>query len=139
MPDTRGGPDPVMATAWVAARLAAPTDALEVRTTEVGVPGPGQARVTTEAISLDFNDIDTIRGRYALLPFAPPFVPGMAVAGVVDAAGPGAEALLGRRTGRLRIGGAARCRHRPDRAQLAQSDGQCGHVLPLSAGMAGVV
>jgi NADPH2:quinone reductase len=97
MPDTRGGPDPVMATAWVAARLAAPTDALEVRTTEVGVPGPGQARVTTEAISLDFNDIDTIRGRYALLPFAPPFVPGMAVAGVVDAAGPGAEALLGRR------------------------------------------
>ncbi len=95
--DSPAGPAPVAATAWVAARLGAPTDALEVRTVEVGLPGPGQARVATEAISLDFNDIDTIRGRYALLPFDPPFTPGMAVAGVVDAVGPGAEALLGRR------------------------------------------
>ena len=67
--DSRAGPGPVAATAWVAARLGAPTDVLEVRTIEVGSPGPGQARVATEAISLDFNDIDTIRGRYALLPF----------------------------------------------------------------------
>ena len=90
-------PGPVAATAWVAARLGAPTDALEIRETEVGLPGPGQARVATEAFALDFNDIDTIRGRYFLLPFEPPFVPGMAVAGVVDAVGAGAEALMGRR------------------------------------------
>jgi NADPH2:quinone reductase len=90
-------PGTVPATAWVAARLAAPTDALEIRTVDVGPPGPSQVRVASEIISLDFNDIDTIYGRYGLLRFEPPFVPGMVAAGVVDAAGPGAEVLLGRR------------------------------------------
>ena len=88
---------PVNATAWVAARLAAPTEALEIQTVEIPVPGPGEVRIAVKAFCLDFNDIDTIYGRYFLLPFQPPFVPGMAAAGVVDAAGPGAETLLGKR------------------------------------------
>jgi NADPH2:quinone reductase len=54
--------------------------------------------------SLDFNDIDTIYGRYGLLRFEPPFVPGMVAAGVVDAAGPGGEALLGRRVVGVTVG-----------------------------------
>jgi NADPH2:quinone reductase len=54
-------------------------------------------RINVEAFCLDFNDIDTIRGRYGLLKFEPPFVIGMAAAGTVEAAGPGCEALLGRR------------------------------------------
>jgi NADPH2:quinone reductase len=90
-------PGPVEVTAWVATTLGAATEALEVRTLEVGLPGPGQARVAVDAFSLDFNDIDTIHGRYGLLKLEPPFVPGMVAAGVVDAAGPGAEILLGRR------------------------------------------
>jgi NADPH2:quinone reductase len=87
----------VRATAWVAARLAAPTEALEIQTVEIPAPGPNEVRVAVNAFCLDFNDIDTIYGRYFLLPFKPPFVPGMAAAGVVEAAGPGAEAFLGKR------------------------------------------
>jgi NADPH2:quinone reductase len=94
-----GGPQDttVSATAWVATRLGAPSEALETRTVEVGLPGANQVRVSTEAFCLDFNDIDTIRGRYGLLKLEPPFVPGMVAAGTVDAVGPGAEALTGRR------------------------------------------
>jgi NADPH:quinone reductase len=87
----------VEATAWVVARLSAPTEALEIRTVEVAAPGTNQVRVNVEAFCLDFNDIDTIRGRYGLLKFEPPFVVGMAVAGTVEAVGPGCEAFLGRR------------------------------------------
>jgi NADPH2:quinone reductase len=85
------------ATAWVVTRLSAPTDALEIKTVGVGDPGANQVRVTVEAFCLDFNDIDTIRGRYGLLKFEPPFVIGMAAAGRVEAVGPGCEAFLGRR------------------------------------------
>jgi NADPH2:quinone reductase len=92
------------ATAWVAVRLGAPTEALKVQEVEVGLPGPRQVRVTTETFCLDFNDIDTIRGRYGLLKKEPPFVVGMVAAGVVDAAGPGAEALLGRRVVGVTVG-----------------------------------
>jgi NADPH:quinone reductase len=87
----------VEARAWVAARLAAPIEALEIQSVEIPVPGPGEVRIAVKAFCLDFNDIDTIYGRYFLLPFQPPFVPGMAAAGVVDAVGPGAETLLGKR------------------------------------------
>ena len=85
------------ARAWVAARLAAPTEALEIQDVEIPPPGPNEVRIAVEAFCLDFNDIDTIHGRYFLLKFEPPFVPGMAAAGVVRAAGPGAETLLGKR------------------------------------------
>jgi NADPH2:quinone reductase len=78
-------------------RLSAPTDALEMQTVEVGEPGANQVRINVEAFCLDFNDIDTIRGRYGLLKFEPPFVIGMAAAGTVEAAGPGCEDHLGRR------------------------------------------
>jgi NADPH:quinone reductase len=87
----------VEATAWVAAKLAAPTEALEIQTVQIPAPGPNEVRIAVSAFCLDFNDIDTIYGRYFLLKFEPPFVPGMAAAGVVEAAGPGAEALLGKR------------------------------------------
>jgi len=85
------------ANAWMVTRLDAPTRALEIKTVEVGEPGINQVRVAVEAFCLDFNDIDTIRGRYGLLKFEPPFVIGMAAAGTVEAVGPGCEAFLGRR------------------------------------------
>jgi NADPH2:quinone reductase len=61
-------------------------------------------RVATETFCLDFNDIDTIRGRYGLLKMEPPFAVGMVAAGTVDTAGPGAEALLGRRVVGVTVG-----------------------------------
>jgi NADPH2:quinone reductase len=85
------------ANAWMVTRLDAPTRALEIQTVQVGEPGVNQVRVGVEAFCLDFNDIDTIRGRYGLLKFEPPFVIGMAAAGLVEAVGPGCEAFLGRR------------------------------------------
>ncbi len=86
-----------VATAWVVTQLDAPTAALEMKTVDVADPVAGQVRIAVEAFCLDFNDVDTIRGRYGLLKFEPPFVIGMAAAGVVDAAGPGCEYLHGRR------------------------------------------
>jgi NADPH2:quinone reductase len=85
------------ASAWTATRLGSPTDVLEIRTVEVGEPGVNQVRIEVEAFCLDFNDVDTIRGRYGLLRFEPPFVVGMAAAGTVEEAGPGCDALLGQR------------------------------------------
>ena len=85
------------ATAWVVTQLTAPSDALQIQTVEVGDPGANQVRIKVEAFCLDFNDIDTIRGRYGLLKFEPPFVVGMAVAGTVESAGAGCETFLGRR------------------------------------------
>src|SRR5580704_1825931 len=85
------------AKAWMVTRLDAPSRALEIQTVDVGEPGVNQVRVAVEAFCLDFNDIDTIRGRYGLLKFEPPFVIGMAAAGTVEAVGPGCEAFLGRR------------------------------------------
>lgn len=92
------------ATAWMVTRLGAPTAALEIEAVEVGDPGANQVRIAVEAFCLDFNDVDTIRGRYGLLKFEPPFVIGMAAAGTVDAAGPGCEALLGRRVAGTTVG-----------------------------------
>jgi NADPH2:quinone reductase len=85
------------ATAWMVTRLGAPTESLAIQTVAVGEPATNQVRINVEAFCLDFNDIDTIRGRYGLLKFEPPFVVGMAAAGTVDAAGPGCEGMLGRR------------------------------------------
>jgi NADPH2:quinone reductase len=76
-------------------RLGAPLESLEMQQVEVGPPGANQVRIDVEAFCLDFNDIDTIWGRYGLLKFDPPFVVGMAAAGTVEAVGPGCEALLG--------------------------------------------
>jgi len=70
-------------------RLGAPTAALEIEAVEVGDPGANQVRIAVEAFCLDFNDVDTIRGRYGLLKFEPPFVIGMAAAGTVEATGEG--------------------------------------------------
>jgi len=74
-----------------------PTEVLEVVDVEVPEPGPGQVRVAVSAGSLNFNDVDRCRGRVTTIPMKPPFVLGMDVCGTVDAAGPGAEAWVGRR------------------------------------------
>lgn len=87
----------IQAQAWRVERIGAPTDVLSRVTIEVPPPGPNEVRVTTSAFSLNFNDIDCIRGRYKTMPIEPPFVPGMEVVGIVEAAGIGAEHLLGKR------------------------------------------
>jgi NADPH:quinone reductase len=102
--ESASNPTSVAATAWTATRLGTATEALEIQTFEVAPPGPNQVRVAVETFSLDFNDIDTIHGRYGLLRFEPPFIPGMVAAGLVDATGSGTEALLGRRVIGITVG-----------------------------------
>lgn len=75
-----------------------PQHAIEVRDdVEVPEPGPGQVRVEVAAASLNFGDVARCRGGVAAVMAEPPFTLGMDVAGVVEAAGEGAEEWLGRR------------------------------------------
>jgi NADPH2:quinone reductase len=74
-----------------------PGEVLAVRTIERPEPGPGEVRVRVAAASLNFNDIDRCRGKLVSVPTPPPFTLGMDVCGVVDAAGEGAEAWVGKR------------------------------------------
>jgi NADPH2:quinone reductase len=74
-----------------------PGEVLEVVEVEEPEPGPNEVRVRVAAASLNFNDIDRCRGNLVSVPTPPPFTLGMDVCGVVDAAGPGAEAWMGKR------------------------------------------
>jgi len=74
-----------------------PSEALEIQDIRVPEPGPGQVRVGVSAACLNFNDIDRCYGRVTTIPMPPPFTLGMDVCGVVEAAGDGAEAWLGKR------------------------------------------
>jgi NADPH2:quinone reductase len=74
-----------------------PSQALEVVDVEVPEPGPGQVRVAVTAGSLNFNDLDRCYGRITTIPMPPPFILGMDVCGVVDAAGDGGEKWIGQR------------------------------------------
>ena len=79
--------------AWLAHEFGAPTDVLRLDEVEAPEPGPGEVQIAVEAITINFNDIDGIRGRYRTVPVEPPYIPGMEVLGRVRAAGEGGEAL----------------------------------------------
>jgi NADPH2:quinone reductase len=70
-----------------------------IRVTEVAVPepGPGEVRVAVSAASVNFGDGPRAQGGVAMAMLKPPFTLGMDVCGVVEAAGTGGEASLGRR------------------------------------------
>jgi NADPH:quinone reductase len=87
----------IAAKGWVVTELGDPTTVMQLGEIEVPAPQFNEVRVRVESFCLNFNDIDIIRGRYLTLPLAPPFTPGMESVGVVEAAGPGAEHLLGQR------------------------------------------
>src|SRR5262245_499740 len=55
-------------------------------------PSAGEVRVKVEAASLNFPDLLMLKGQYQFRP-DPPFIVGMDLAGVVDAAGAGVTDL----------------------------------------------
>jgi NADPH2:quinone reductase len=67
-------------------------DGLVVEDIPAPEPGPGEVRVRVRAAGLNFADTLIITGRYQEKP-APPFVPGMEIAGRIDACGPGVSGL----------------------------------------------
>lgn len=74
-----------------------PADVLSVNDVEVPEAGPGEVLIKVAAGALNFNDILRAQGGLVSVPKAPPFTLGMDVCGVVEAAGAGAEAWIGKR------------------------------------------
>lgn len=84
--------------AWVAHRYGTPD---EVLTLEQDWPepeaGPDDVVIKVQATTLNFNDIDSIAGKYMSVRPPTPFIPGMEVLGVVEQAGENAGDWIGRR------------------------------------------
>jgi NADPH2:quinone reductase len=80
--------------AWRAVEHGAPRDVLRLEDVDVPTPGPGEVLVRADAVTLNFNDIDGIHGRYATVPVPAPYIPGMEAVGTVDAVGEGVDAAL---------------------------------------------
>jgi NADPH2:quinone reductase len=83
--------------AWRVYEYGRPREALRLEHVPEPEPGPGEVRVRVAAITLNYNDLDGILGRYLTVRPSLPFIPGMEVLGRVDAAGAGAEAWIGKR------------------------------------------
>ena len=83
--------------AWRVHRYGRPSEALDLDEIPEPEPGPGTVRVRSVATVLNYNEVDGCRGRYLTVNPPLPYTLGMEVLGVVDAAGPGAEAWIGRR------------------------------------------
>ncbi len=87
-----------------------PRDVVKVLDVPEPEPGPGEVRVAVGAASINFGDIARCRGGVASVMGEPPFTLGMDMCGVVDAAGTGGEAWVGRRvvaTAKQSLGGMA--------------------------------
>jgi NADPH2:quinone reductase len=82
-------------------------DVIEIDDEDRPEPGPGQVRVEVRAAGINFADTVQRRGHYQGGP-QPPYVPGMEVAGVIDAVGEGVGRSVGDRvTGFVEAGGYA--------------------------------
>jgi NADPH2:quinone reductase len=90
--------------AWRVSEHGRPRDVLRLDDVEIPEPAAGDVRIRVEAITLNFNDIDGIYGRYRTVPVPAPYIPGMEVLGVVEAAGPGSESMLGVRVAAIPSG-----------------------------------
>ena len=83
--------------AWRLHEYGHPRDVLRLEEVPAPEPGAGEVRVKVAAITLNYNDLGGILGRYLTVRPPLPYIPGMEVLGRVDAAGAGAEHWLGKR------------------------------------------
>jgi NADPH:quinone reductase len=83
--------------AWRIHNYGKPENVLQLEDITLPEPGPGETRVRVEAVTINFNDLDGIYGRYITVNPDLPFTPGMEVVGRVEACGKGAEAWQGKR------------------------------------------
>jgi len=102
----------------------------------VPLPGPGQARVRVAAAGVNFIDIYFRSGDY---PSQLPYIPGLEGAGVVDAAGPGAEEWIGRRVAFMHKGAGAYAEYAVlPAARLVPMDGALTFVQGAAAMLQGM-
>jgi NADPH:quinone reductase len=83
--------------AWRVHRYGAPSDVLQLEEIDPPEPGAGEVRIRVQAVTLNFNDLDGIHGRYKTVRAPLPYAPGMEVLGVVEQCGPGADGWIGKR------------------------------------------
>jgi NADPH2:quinone reductase len=74
-----------------------PKEVLGLEELPAPVAGPGELLVRVAATTLNFNDVDGVRGRYRTVSPPLPYTPGMEVLGYVEGVGTGAEGWLGKR------------------------------------------
>ena len=83
--------------AWRVHQYGAPSDVLELDEVDEPNPDAGELKIRVTSVTLNFNDLDGIHGRYKTVPRPVPYIPGMEVLGVVEGCGAGTESWLGRR------------------------------------------
>ena len=82
--------------AWRVHEYGAPADVLQLDDVGAPEPGDGELLVRVAAVTLNFNDLDGIHGRYKTVPTPVPYIPGMEVYGTVERGGAGTDAWVGR-------------------------------------------
>ena len=83
--------------AWRVHQYGSPLDALQLDDVDAPEPGADEVKIRVTSVTLNFNDLDGIHGRYKTVPRPVPYIPGMEVLGIVEECGEGAESWLGRR------------------------------------------
>ncbi|MHB8463221.1 MAG: NADPH:quinone oxidoreductase family protein [Acidimicrobiales bacterium] len=83
--------------AWRVHEYGEPIHALRLEDCDEPQPSPREIQVRVQAVALNFNDLDGVRGRYKTVSPPLPYTPGMEVLGVVSSCGSGAEEWMGRR------------------------------------------
>jgi NADPH2:quinone reductase len=78
-------------------RYGSPRDVLALEDLEAPEPGDGELLIRVSSVTLNFNDLDGIHGRYKTVPVPVPYTPGMEVLGRVESAGAGAGDWVGKR------------------------------------------
>jgi NADPH2:quinone reductase len=78
-------------------RYGPPRDVLALADEEEPEPGDGELLIRVSSVTLNFNDLDGIHGRYKTVPVPVPYTPGMEVLGRVESAGAGAGDWVGKR------------------------------------------
>lgn len=83
--------------AWRVHEFGEPEKALKLEEAPSPVAGSNELLIRVAAATLNFNDVDGVRGRYRTVRPPLPYTPGMEVLGRVEAAGAGAENWIGKR------------------------------------------
>jgi NADPH2:quinone reductase len=83
--------------AWRVHEYGEPEQVLRLDDLPTPTAGPDEVLIRVTATTLNFNDIDGVRGLYRTVRPPLPYTPGMEVLGYVEAVGAGAQAWLGKR------------------------------------------
>jgi NADPH2:quinone reductase len=86
-----------MMRAWRVHEFGEPEEALHLDDVDEPSPAAGEILVSVDAVTLNFNDVDGVRGRYRTVRPPLPYTPGMEVLGRVTGTGAGTEAWSGKR------------------------------------------